>query len=619
MGVLATEFSSTNFTVQDPTIDAVVGESSSTNFSVQGTIPFISPIPGASTNFTINTYGVTLPVLSATAATHQVSLSWTAVIGVSGPTYEVGTATISGGPYDYKPSQTDRTATLTSLQANTLYYFIIRVTDDSNSIVGFSNQVSATPESSSIGGSAPPSGLPASLIDTLTDRLQDFLISLVPDFLEPSPPGIATNDLERFVPRIAPLAFRGWWTLLPPAPLREIALRPLPPILEHLASQFPQLGDLFSQVGITRFQDLQKLRNVTLRVPGLSDILALPSTDFAGGAIPKIRALTSLASLTPELKKKLPTDIVFARVGGGTIDLSSVLRIDEQGETRTQVRTIAGKQMVLLIKPEGKPKSVKGYFLFKARVTSAISPIRPIGLIPVAQAAEADMSNRSYKTDRSDQSDRSNVATTELVLLEFAFTDDDGDGIYLASIDAPLVAGDYEILTVVDYGEGGRTAKAIRLLAVVDPEGYIYENQNNKELRIPGAIVTLEWLNSETMEYELWPATEFAQDNPQVTSPTGEYSYLVPPGLYRLQVTAPGYLDYDGKPFEVRQGSGVHTNIALKTRFWFVKLFDWKTIALVLVGVLLLYNFYRDKRREERLRASASPPAGLPASGGPPA
>jgi hypothetical protein len=76
----------------------------------------------------------------------------------------------------------------------------------------------------------------------------------------------------------------------------------------------------------------------------------------------------------------------------------------------------------------------------------------------------------------------------------------------------------------------------------------------------------------------------------------------VPEGSYYLKVEAPGYLIYDGKPFQVKEGSGVHINIELKTKYWWLKIVDWKTILLILVIILLLYNFYRDKIRERLLR-----------------
>ena len=107
IAVSATDSSSTNFTVKDPVIEELGGFSSSTNFQVRGSIPYISPTRGTSTNFAIKpgflAYGnPVLPVLSAVAGPGQISLSWTDAEDISGATYEVGMATnVSGCCYTY--------------------------------------------------------------------------------------------------------------------------------------------------------------------------------------------------------------------------------------------------------------------------------------------------------------------------------------------------------------------------------------------------------------------------------------------------------------------------------------------------------------------------------------
>ena len=184
--------------------------------------------------------------------------------------------------------------------------------------------------------------------------------------------------------------------------------------------------------------------------------------------------------------------------------------------------------------------------------------------------------------------------------------DTDADGIYTVTIEAPLVSGEYEVVTIIEYYDPSLGTRALRLITVIDPEGYVYESSAGKETRIPGAIVSLEWLNPEQSEYQLWPASDYQQSNPQITTATGEYSFLVPPGYYRLVVKAPGYGAYEGKPFQVVEGGGVHDNIEMRGKLWFLTGLDWKTLVLVLITLLLLYNFYRDKIRERREALAAS-------------
>ena len=121
-------------------------------------------------------------------------------------------------------------------------------------------------------------------------------------------------------------------------------------------------------------------------------------------------------------------------------------------------------------------------------------------------------------------------------------------------------------------------------------------------MRVKGAVATLYWLNPGTKRYEIWPAQDYSQENPQVTDAKGTYSFLVPEGMYYLNVMAPGYLPYDGKPFEVREGGGVHLNIEMKTKYWWLDLLDWRTALIIIVALLLLYNFYKDRKREKLKR-----------------
>jgi hypothetical protein len=183
--------------------------------------------------------------------------------------------------------------------------------------------------------------------------------------------------------------------------------------------------------------------------------------------------------------------------------------------------------------------------------------------------------------------------------VSFEYTDPDKDGIYTATIQAPVVDGEYSVYTIVQYADPTITQKEIKLVALIDPEGYIYESRNGRETRIPGAVATITYLNPDTKQYERWPAEQFNQENPQVTDVRGTYAFLVPPGFYAITVEAPGYETYTSAPFQVELGgSGVHMNIEMKAPYSFLADLDWKTMLLVFVVLFLLYNFYRDERRE---------------------
>lgn len=164
----ADDFSSTNFTVKDPVIAEPAAYGTSSNYGLWGTIPNIASEPGVSSNFGVNPgflafTGVTMPTLSATASTTELDLTWTAAVSPSSVYYEPGYSLALGGPYTFSATQTLQLATVSGLTADTAYYLIIRVTEQSGgALLGYSNELaistlSDTPapaQDSDTGGSA---------------------------------------------------------------------------------------------------------------------------------------------------------------------------------------------------------------------------------------------------------------------------------------------------------------------------------------------------------------------------------------------------------------------------------------------------------------------------------
>ena len=116
-------------------------------------------------------------------------------------------------------------------------------------------------------------------------------------------------------------------------------------------------------------------------------------------------------------------------------------------------------------------------------------------------------------------------------------------------------------------------------MTLIDPEGYVFTKTGYGKARIAEATVSLGYLPSDidsfknTSLYELWPAKNYQQENPQITDDTGRYAFLVPQGWYYLQVEADGYKTYFGKPFEGSFGKGIHNNIEVKKENIVEKLF----------------------------------------------
>ncbi|MBI1866598.1 MAG: carboxypeptidase regulatory-like domain-containing protein, partial [Candidatus Staskawiczbacteria bacterium] len=397
------------------------------------------------------------------------------------------------------------------------------------------------------------------------------------------------------IPEKAQLSLDSKWNLLPVEAIKRFVLYPLPTKIKLLAQKFPELEKTFKNVGIAKITDVQKLTNTNLKIPGLTQTLGLSQVEITPGKFTPPKGIP-INKLPATVKQQLPSEIVFAKTGGELIDFDISLSVAGNGEPQQKIRTISGKPLQLVIKPDKPVKSVKGYVVFKSKASQPHSLEVPLNYLLAsvifANPVFAKVQEQPIKVEE------------KLVLLEFEYTDPDGDGIYTADINAPVIDGEYEIITVMDFEDPELGKKEIRLITVIDPEGYVYEKSGNKETRIPGAIVSIFWLNSETKQYELWPARDYQQENPQTTDVRGTYSFLVPEGYYYLKVDAPGYLSYDGKPFGVAEGSGVHINLELKTKYWWTKIVDWKTILLAAIIILLLYNFYRDKIRERIIARS---------------
>lgn len=150
----ATEYSSANFNVKDPILSSGGGdESTSASFKLVGAIGQISLGTSSATTFGVNPGflyfpEVTTPVVSATAGDGEVSLSWTASVGVLGWTvggYNVGQSTTAGGPYSFTSVGNVTSSTRTGLTNTTAYYFVVRPEDAFGNTIATSTEVSATP------------------------------------------------------------------------------------------------------------------------------------------------------------------------------------------------------------------------------------------------------------------------------------------------------------------------------------------------------------------------------------------------------------------------------------------------------------------------------------------
>lgn len=382
-------------------------------------------------------------------------------------------------------------------------------------------------------------------IDTISNLGTKIISIFKPSTPKPQSP-IA---IEEIVKKTTPSSMNGKWSLFSSNKIGKFILAPLPESIASLTQKFPRLRETFKVVGIKRMSDLNKLSSAKFVLSGISK-----EAGISGGAgVP-------ISSLTASQKKILPTNIVFAKAGN-SIDYNIFLTINNAGEARQEINTIVGKPIELSVKADRPVTSIKGYLTLKDLKREQARKIIPVNSMLAAPImAVIGLGQDLKKTDV--------VTENKMVLQEFTYNDENNDGIYTANITAPMVHGEYEIISILEYKDKTLGKKELRLTTVVDPEGYIYEQNGNKETRIPEAKVTLFMKNIKTGEFEIWPAKEYQQINPQKTDKSGTYSFLVPEGEYKITVSAPDYYDYSGEVFTVQEGRGIHENIPLKAKSW---------------------------------------------------
>jgi len=372
-----------------------------------------------------------------------------------------------------------------------------------------------------------------------------------PPVITPIPP---LPPVEQVVPKQAPISMQDTWNILPTQTISNFVLNPIPEEIKALIQKFPQLSKILEEIGFTKITDVNKLVGINLILPNISQIAAD--------------------------KGEIPTEILFAKTEGGLVDYNTTLSFNEQGYPQQQINVIVNKPIQLIIKPDNPAKAIRGYLVFKQNKIRLTSKTNSSDLTVSLLQKEIDINQVKDLTD----------IEQALVLSVFDFIGPDNTGIWTANITTPVVDGDYEILTVIDYQDQRLQPKELSLVTVVDPEGYVYTKTiNGIEGRIPNAKVYLYWLNPETKSYQLWSARDYQQVNPQITDNTGKYSFLVPEGTYYLKVEASGYRTYQGDSFIVKQDNGIHQNIELKSKNWLLRISVWKDIILIILFIVLIF------------------------------
>ena len=453
----------------------------------------------------------------------------------------------------------------------------------------------------SVQGEIPQGGIVATgtaseVKPSLISQIEDQIVSIWKQITGQISQETGTSLEVVIIPVEAPLALSGKVGLLEQKRLDEFVLADLPTEIKVIAQKFPEVAKTLTEVGITKVSDITNLKSTTLSLPTITESVGLAQVELRSGEFIPLKGVP-IAQLTSTAKSKVPSEIIFAKAGGGLVDFNTAMSINDKGEVQQTISTVSGETMQFIVKVDSPAKTVKGYLIFNSSNVGKVSSLVSLNDLAASLVFAAPNLSSVQKETVEEQ-----VAKTSqrMVVSRFDYINT-GDGVYVADVPMPAVSGEYEVVAVIDYEDEFLSTKEVNLITVIDPEGYIYEKNGKQEIRISGVVVSLYYLNPETKKYELWPAKNYQQQNPQVTDKTGNYAFLVPEGYYYINVTSPGYMDYEGKPFEVVEGSGVHTNIGLSSKYWYLEFFDWKMALLAIIVLLLIYNFYRDRRRERIL------------------
>jgi autotransporter-associated beta strand protein len=417
-------------------------------------------------------------------------------------------------------------------------------------------------------------------IKNVAEKTSEIIGAILPS---PKPETISFPSIETSVPRVVEKAFQNKWKIVRVSDLTDFVFADLPSDVKNIIKKFPQVSIALEKIGINSMDTALGLNTAKISLPGLAESVSLPTLSPQTG-LPSQTGLASvqglpLSEMSSKQIGKIPTDMVFARTADEKIDLNVGLSIGNNGLALQTLNTIQGQTLKLVVKPEEPAESVLGYFIFKSDAVASKKPVLSL------TASVINASNVS--------------ASTDLVLNKFEYKDT-GNGVWTAEVASPLALGKYELRTVVNY-QANKSPKEISMIMVVDPEGYVYKKGNNgEETRIKNAQVSIYWQNPKTPStssgqatYELWPASDFRQKNPQTTDATGRYAFLVPPGMYYLKATADSYSDYQIDPFKVEENKGVFINIEMKEKWSFINVFNVQNVLLggifiVLAGIFIV-------------------------------
>src|SRR3989344_9238712 len=214
-------------------------------------------------------------------------------------------------------------------------------------------------------------GVSSGIITATINYQIPSILNPIINFINPpepqNPPGIMPippqPPVAIVVPETAPESLQGIWNLLSTRAINNFVLSPVPQEISDLVHKFPQLSKTLEAIGISRITDISKLAGNNLVLPNISQIVGLIGPNMEAGTLAGIDSV-SLESLTPALKDKIPTEILFVRASDGSVDYNSTISFNEQGHPQQQISIVANQSVQLVVKPGTPARAIRGYLLF---------------------------------------------------------------------------------------------------------------------------------------------------------------------------------------------------------------------------------------------------------------
>jgi hypothetical protein len=382
---------------------------------------------------------------------------------------------------------------------------------------------------------------------------------------------------EITIPQETPEAFENI-EIMGELPAENLEISFIGDNIDFFSAKLPDFSQTMQDLGINDLNNLKELGSAEFVLPSIASLVGVRIEDVEDTGSLNM-PVVSVADMSQEEKNKIPTDIIFARSATESIEHNMAISISEFGDVEQRISMIANQKVELIIKPQNTAKRITGIVILKDRPEAKLNPF-------------SDLWKYFSAALNGSVAQEENLETYGLLLDKFEYSYE-GDGIYKAEFNAPVNEGEYEIITVIEYKDSNLRSKGIKLIAAVDPEGYIFRKLPQGELRVKDALVSIYWLNSETGEYELWPAKKYFQENPQTTDDTGRYVFLVPEGIYYLKAEAKGYYTYESSSFSVVKDIGVHKNIELKKKTEWRDWFDWKIWIIIILSIVVILIAYK--------------------------